>query len=253
MVNNLSWTRWRILAGAGLFCLLSTTVILAVEEWKSGIVWKKPEVVTPGTNGGPPSDAIVLFDGTNLDAWTGVKDWKLVDGYGISGSKITTKQAFGDCQLHLEFATPTKVEGEGQGRGNNGVYFMGAYELQILDSFNNETYYDGQCGAVYKQQPPLVNASRGPGEWQTYDIVFRAPRFNADGTLKSPAAITAFQNGVLIQNDFELKGGTFWHKPPEYTAHPERVPLTLYYHSNPVQFRNIWIRDLMPKAEAPQK
>jgi hypothetical protein len=230
-------------------CLVGACLVLVADEWKSGIEWKKPEIVTPGAQGGAPSDAIVLFDGTNMDAWTGGEGWTLENGYGISGSRVTTRQAFGDCQLHLEFATPGKVEGEGQGRGNNGVFLMGHYELQILDSYENETYYDGQCGSIYKQHPPLVNASLPPGEWQTYDVVFTAPRFHADGTLKSPATITAFQNGVLIQNHFELLGGTFWDAPPSYKAHNVREPLTLYYHKNPVRFRNIWIRDLMPQAE----
>ncbi len=224
----------------------------AAEEWKSGIVWEKPKIVTPGDENTPPSDAIVLFDGKSLDAWNGVKNWDIKDGAATAGSAISTKQGFGDCQLHLEFATPSKVKGSGQGRGNNGVLIMGAYELQILDSYENETYYDGQCGSVYKQHPPLVNACRKPGEWQTYDIIFTAPRFEADGKLKSPARMTVLQNGVLVQNNFELTGATAWHKPPEYTAHPDRAPLTLAYHGDPVQFRNIWIRDLMPaKSDIP--
>jgi hypothetical protein len=166
---------------------------------------------------------------------------------------VATREKFGDCQLHLEFATPAEVKGEGQGRGNNGVYFMGHYELQILDSYDNKTYFDGQCGSVYKQHPPLVNACRKPGEWQTYDIIFTAPRFNDDGTLKSPASITALQNGVLIQNHFELQGGTFWDRAPGYSKHALREPLTLYYHRDPVRFRNIWIRDLLPKEESAGK
>ncbi|SFI34336.1 3-keto-disaccharide hydrolase [Planctomicrobium piriforme] len=239
----------RVTMGVGVFAIVAVSCVWAVEEWKSGIKWPEPPVVTPGTNGSPPSDAIVLFDGKNMDAWTGGEGWKLQDGYGIAGSKCTTKQAFGDCQLHLEFASPPEATGEGQGRGNNGVFLMGHYELQILDSYKNDTYFDGQCASVYKQNPPLVNACRPPGEWQSYDILFTAPRFNGDGTVKSPAAITVLQNGVVVQNHYELTGSTFWHLPPSYSAHPVREPLTLYYHNDPVRFRNIWIRDLMPKEE----
>ncbi len=217
------------------------------KEWTSGIKWLQPNVVDPGSPEKAPSDAIVLFDGTDLSAWNGGEKWTIENGYAIDGGNITSKQSFGDCQIHLEFATPEKVEGSGQGRGNSGLYFMGRYELQILDSYENDTYYDGQCGAIYKQSPPLVNASRKPGEWQTYDVVFTAPRFDADGALKSPAFITAFHNGVLIQNHFELQGGTFWDEPPHYTAHDERGPLSIQYHGNPVRFRNIWVRDLMDR------
>lgn len=230
----------------------------AFEEWKSGIVWEEPPVITPGKDAAfnaPPSDAIVLFDGKNMDAWNHGEKWTLQDGYGIAGSVVSTKQKFGDCQLHLEFATPEKVSGEGQGRGNNGVLIMGKYELQILDSFKNKTYFDGQCGSIYKQHPPLVNVCRGPGEWQSYDVVFTAPRFNTDGTLQSPARMTVLQNGTLIQNNFELLGATSWDAAPAYHAHGLRESLALAYHGNPVRFRNIWIRDLLPQgpAHAPAK
>jgi len=245
----LSWKRFYSRSvGSALICLAAATGVWGFEEYKSGKSWPTPVVVTPGSPGTAPADAIVLFDGTNLDAWDGVKNWELKDGYAVAGSYIKTKQKFADCQLHLEFATPEKLTGKGQERGNNGAYFMERYEVQILDSYENETYPDGQCGAIYKQSPPLVNACRKPGEWQTYDIIFKAPRFNEDGSLKSPATITAFQNGILIQDHFVLEGGTAWDKPPTYTRHPERVPFALYYHGNPVRFRNIWIRDLMPKA-----
>jgi hypothetical protein len=189
-----------------------------------------------------------LFDGQDLSAWEGVENWTFEEDYATVGSNIQTKQAFGDCQLHLEFATPATVEGEGQGRGNSGVYFMSQYEVQILDSHGNLTYYDGQCGAIYKQRPPLVNASRGPGEWQTYDILFTAPRFEASGQLKSPAFVTVMHNGVVVQNHYELQGATFFERPPSYEAHANRLPLHLQYHRNPVRFRNIWIRDLMPSG-----
>jgi hypothetical protein len=240
-------SRRSVMRGAGLVLLAASvsTGLAFVEEWKSGIEWPEPVVVTPGAGTAPPSDAIVLFDGTSLDAFDGVSDW-LVDGdVAIVGSTVTTKQKFGDCQLHLEFATPAEVSGDGQGRGNSGVYLMNRYEVQILDSYGNPTYFDGQCAAIYKQHPPLVNACRGPGEWQSYDIIFRAPKFHADGSVQSPAAVTILQNGVLVQNHFELLGGTFYDQPPEYSAHADREPILLQHHGNPVRFRNIWIRDLM--------
>jgi hypothetical protein len=216
--------------------------VYAQREWKSGVVWPQPKVVEPGPPGGPPSDAIVLFDGKSLAAWEGGEKWIIRDGCATSHEGgITTKQPFGDCQLHLEWAAPEKVEGSGQGRGNSGVYLMGKYEVQVLDSYNNDTYYDGQAAAVYKQHPPLVNACRKPGEWQSYDIVFTAPRFDDQGRLRSPAFVTVLHNGVLVQNHFELTGGTFWHQPPHYTAHPEKLPLHLQFHGNPVRFRNIWL------------
>jgi len=214
------------------------------DEYLSGIVWPEPPVITPGDHATAPSDAIVLFDGKNLDAWHNGDKWKIKDGVATAnGGGVHTKQSFGDCQLHIEFATPEKVEGNGQGRGNSGVYIMGRYEVQILDSFQNTTYFDGQCGALYKQQPPMVNASRAPGQWQQYDIFFTAPRFHTDGSLKQPAYITVVHNGVLIHNHVELSGGTSWSEPPRYSAHPEKEPLHLQFHGNPVRFRNIWIRE----------
>ena len=240
-------TAW---AATLVICSLSTALAYYAQEWKSGIDWPEPVVVTPGMGAAPPSDAIVLFDGTNLDHWTGVENWTIADGVGTAGSSITSRDRFGDCQLHLEFATPEKVEGTGQGRGNSGIYLMKRYEVQILDSYENQTYFDGQCAAIYKQRPPLVNACRPPGEWQTYDIIFRAPRFNEDGSVAIPAAVTVLQNGVLVQDHFELQGGTFWDEPPHYTKHSEREPLQLQYHGNPVRFRNIWIRDLQPGTAA---
>ena len=181
-----------------------------------------------------------------MSAWKNADKWKVKDGYVEVGKRtISTKQSFGDCQLHLEFASPEKVKGRGQGRGNSGVYLMGKYEVQILDSYENKTYPDGQCGAVYKQQPPTVNACRGPGRWQTYDILFTAPRFNEDGSVKSKAYVTVLHNGVMIHNHLELKGGTFWDEPAHYESHPEKLPLNLQNHRNPVRFRNIWIRETM--------
>jgi hypothetical protein len=234
------------------FCFVSigflTAMTFAAQEWKSGVDWGEPTIITPGEETVPPSDAIVLFAGGGLDAWDNVKNWTFEDDYGVVGSTVHTKQKFGDCQLHLEFATPEEVKGSGQGRGNSGVYLMGRYEVQILDSYENTTYYDGQCAAIYKQHPPLVNACRKPGEWQTYDIIFTAPRFHADGSLKSHAYVTVLQNGVLVQNHYQLQGPTDYINPPRYQAHPPREPISLQFHGNPTRFRNIWIRDLMADA-----
>ena len=216
-------------------------------------VWQpEPRVVTPGkTSQDAPSDAMVLFNGKDLSQWQsangGEAKWLLKDDYmqvvprsGI----IQTKKAFGDCQLHIEWRTPDTVRGEGQGRGNSGIFLMGLYELQVLDNYHNRTYSNGQAGGIYKQSMPLVNVCRPPGEWQTYDVIFTAPRFNNDSTLKSPARITVFQNGVLVQNNFALWGGTEYIGIPVYKMHAEKLPLTLQDHGNPVRYRNIWIREL---------
>lgn len=217
------------------------------DEYLSGIVWPEPPVVTPAEPGQPPSDAIVLFDGKDLSAWQNGDKWIIQDGYAtVKDTDITTKQEFGDCQLHIEWATPEKVRGSGQGRGNSGVFLMNRYELQILDSFDNKTYFDGQAGAIYKQQPPMVNASRGPGEWQTYDITFTAPRFDKDGSLLHPAVMTVFHNGVCIQNNTALQGATSFTEPPRYRPHSPKGPIRLQNHGDPVRFRNIWIRELKP-------
>jgi hypothetical protein len=207
---------------------------------------------TPDKPGQPPSDAIVLFNGKDLSQWTAMNGtptrWIVRDGYMecASGSGyIRTSQNFGDCQLHLEWAAPTPAEGQGQGRGNSGVFFGGGrYEIQVLDSYQNITYADGSAGSVYIQYPPLVNASRPPGQWQSYDIIWTAPRFDAAGTLLSPARITAFHNGVLIQHDVELTGPTGWLQRAPYSPHPEKLPIALQDHGNPVRFRNIWVRPL---------
>ena len=219
-----------------------------IDEYKNGLIWEEPKVVETKPHQ-PPSDAIVLFDGKNMDQWKGGDKWKVKDGYVVAANKsIQTKQSFGDCQLHLEWATPEKVEGNGQGRGNSGVFLMGKYEVQILDSYKNKTYFDGQAAAIYKQWPPMVNASRKPGEWQTYDIIFTAPRFDEYGQLIKPAYLTVIQNGVVVQNHAELQGGTFYHQPPFYTAHEEKLPIELQFHKNPVKFRNIWIREISEVA-----
>lgn len=214
-------------------------------EYLPGIEWPEPPVVTPGAvTAAPPSDAIVLFDGKDLSAWRGAEKWKVEDGVAIVGSgMIETKQAFGDCQLHVEWSSPLPAKGKGQGRGNSGIYMMGLYEVQVLDSFQNETYFDGQAGAIYKQSPPMVNATLPPGKWNTYDIIFTAPRFAANGTLKSPAYMTVLHNGVLLHNHFELIGKTKWHAPASYKPHAEKLPIKLQDHGNPVRYRNIWVRE----------
>lgn len=231
-----------------LTILLATAAsgpLFAADEYKSGKVWPVPKVVEPGPVDGPPADAIVLFGGKDLSQWEGAEQWRIEDGAAIvGGNDIKTKQAFGDCQLHVEWAAPSEVSGSGQGRGNSGVYLQGLYEIQVLDSHENETYADGQAGALYKQAPPLVNASRKPGEWQSYDIIFNAPRFDAEGKLLKPGYLTVLHNGVLIQNHTEIEGTTAWDQAPQYTAHPAKLPLLLQHHRNPVKFRNIWVREL---------
>ncbi|MBI1346171.1 DUF1080 domain-containing protein [bacterium] len=228
-----------------LFVSLSVGSLAVSKEWVSGIVWPEPKVIEPGTNGSPPSDAIVLFDGQDLSQWKGGEQWTVENGYAISkGGGISTNENFGDCQLHVEWATPDVVSGSGQGRGNSGVYLMGKYEVQVLDSYQNPTYFDGQAGSLYKTKPPLVNASRKPGEWQSYDIVFHGPRFDEHGQLLRPGYVTVLHNGVLIQDHTELLGSTAWDTPPTYQAHPERLPISLQFHGNPVRFRNIWLREI---------
>jgi len=218
----------------------------------------QPAVVTPATAstqerpGQPPSDATVLFDGKDLSRWSSMDGtptkWITRDGYMecVKGSGyIRTLQNFGDCQLHVEWATPVPPHGEGQGRGNSGVFFgLDRYEIQVLDSYDNKTYADGSAGAVYGQYPPLVNVCLPPGQWQTYDLVWTAPRFDAEGKLLSPARETVFQNGVLIQNNVKLTGPTSWLERAPYQAHPEKQPISLQDHGNPVRFRNVWVREL---------
>jgi hypothetical protein len=197
-----------------------------------------------------PSDAIVLFDGTDLSKWTGPGDqarWKVENGYmevAPKSGSIRTRDKFADFQLHLEFATPAKVEGNSQGRGNSGILFNGIYEVQVLDSWNNPTYPDGQAGALYGQWPPLVNAVRRPGEWQSYDIVFEAPRFDGPRLIK-PASMTVFLNGVLLHNRRELMGATVHRALPNYAPQPAEDSLVLQDHQQPVRYRNIWIRRLV--------
>ena len=216
------------------------------QEYKSGVKWQEPPLVTPGeTAADPPSDATILFAGTDLSAFENAGSWKVEHGVATVGKKsIRTKEAFGDCQIHVEFKTPTPPKGNGQGRGNSGIYIMGRYEVQVLDSYENETYYDGQAAALYKQSPPLVNASRPPGQWQTYDIIFERPHFDENGSLVKPAYATVLHNGVAVQVHQELRGNTSFNKRSRYDAHPDRLPISIQNHNNPVQFRNIWVRDL---------
>jgi len=222
-----------------------------------------PPVVTPGANNAaPPSDAIVLFDGKNLDEWVFAKDkspakWAVADGIltvskAPGSGNIETKQTFKDYQLHVEWRIPENITGSGQARGNSGVFLASTgpgdagYELQVLDSYNNKTYVNGQAGSIYKQGIPLVNPNRKPGEWQSYDVVWTAPRFNDDGSLKTPAYVTVLFNGVLVQNHFELKGETLYIGKPFYKKY-DRAPIKLQAHgdhSEPISFRNIWVRKL---------
>ena len=217
-------------------------------------VWEPvPKKIDPGkTNADPPSDAIVLFDGSNLNMWESMKDggfpkWEVKDGAftvvkGTGG--IQTKQAFGDMQLHVEWSAPDEIVGEGQGRGNSGIFLMGKYEVQVLDSYESKTYSNGQAASIYKQSIPLVNAMRGPEEWQTYDIIFKAPRFDKNGILTSPATVTVLHNGVVVQNHYTIKGPTEYIGIPQYKAHEDKLPISLQDHGNPVSFRNIWVREL---------
>ncbi len=241
-----------LVAAVAVVCTANATLAL-LQEYKSGVVWPEPKVVAAGAvPGAPPADAVVLFDGKDLAQWKNGENWEVKDGYAITRkSGISTKEAFGDCQLHVEFATPAKVKGNGQGRGNSGIYLMERYEVQVLDSVDNPTYFDGQCGAIYKQSPPMVNVSRKPGEWQTYDIVFEAPAFGDDGKVTKPAYITVLHNGVLIHNHFELKGSTNFDRPAAYVKHAARMPISLQFHGDETMFRNIWVREFAQLVGVP--
>jgi hypothetical protein len=243
----------RILLGVGL--LAAVTSVSAQKQW--GIHDPNrpmPPIVNPGPSGPPfsaPADAVVLFDGTDLSQWVGSKGraagWKVKDGYmevvPKSGS-IRTVKGFGDCQLHVEWMAPLPVSGESQERGNSGVFLMGLYEIQVLDCHDNVTYADGMTASIYGQYPPVVNACRPPGEWQSYDIIFRRPRFESGGQLQAPARLTVFHNGILVHECAEPTGPTGHKVRPPYKKHADRLPLMLQDHSNPVRFRNIWVREL---------
>ncbi|MBS1920656.1 MAG: DUF1080 domain-containing protein [Bacteroidetes bacterium] len=246
-----------------LFALTAVINSFAQGDPKATEVWSPvPTIVTPGKIcGEAPSDALILFDGKNLDQWESVNDttqaagWKVTKGIltvDKTKGNIQTKKKFMDYQLHLEYRIPKDITGSGQERGNSGVFLASTgpgdagYEIQVLDNYKNETYVNGQAASVYKQYPPLVNACKKPGKWQAYDIVWTAPRFNEDGSLKSPAHVTVFHNGVLVQNNVELKGPTLYIGKPSYKAHGAS-PIKLQAHgdkSEPLSFRNIWVREL---------
>ena len=237
-----------ILAAVAGAALAAVVTAFAQQEYKSGIVWPEPKLVAPGEKpSDPPSDAVVLFDGKDLSKWTNGDKWKVEDGYAVvQKSDIGTKDSFGpDYQLHVEFATPEKVTGSGQGRGNSGVFLANRYEVQVLDSIDNKTYFDGQCAAIYKQSPPMVNASKKPGEWQTYDIIFTSPRFGESSKPEKPGYVTVIHNGLVVHNHFELQGNTNYDRPAAYVKHPEKQPIRIQNHGNPVKYRNIWLREIV--------
>lgn len=230
-------------------------LLIAAVGWIQAADPKKedpqPSIVDAGPVGGPPSDAIVLFDGKDLSKFRGEKKtepgWRVENGVMESTPPggIFSKEEFGDCQVHVEFSTPSNVKGDGQGRGNSGVYLMGRYEIQVLDNYNNKTYPNGQCGALYGFFPPLVNACRKPGEWQAYDIIFRTPKKSADGRIQ-PGSFTVLHNGVLIQDHVPVQGDGTTASPLRGFA--EKGPLYLQDHGNPVRFRNVWVRRLEPRS-----
>ncbi|MEQ1473496.1 MAG: DUF1080 domain-containing protein [Candidatus Acidiferrum sp.] len=240
-----------------ILCAAASTSLAQTEtKWKAHDRNRPaPAAVDPGAPGAEnsagraPADAIVLFDGKDLSKWAhkdgSAAKWKVADGYFEVAPKthdIFTRQAFGDMQLHVEFAEPAPPVGEDQDRGNSGIILMGLYEIQVLDSYQSKTYPDGQAGAVYGQYPPLVNASRPPGQWQMYDVVFHAPRFDDTGKLLRPANVTVLHNGVLVQDHVEIHGPTATGEP--YKAHAAKLPFQLQDHNHPVRYRNIWVREL---------
>lgn len=235
-------------------CLISFSIIRAqgndpklTEQWNP-----VPKIITPGSmSTDAPSDAIVLFNGKNGSAWQKRNgknfDWKIDSGFMMvkpGTGNIQTIQDFGSCQLHIEWRAPNSVKGEGQGRGNSGIFLMGRYEVQVLDNYNNKTYSNGQAASIYKQRMPLVNACRPPGEWQCYDLIFTAPQFNTDSTVKSAARVTIMHNGVLVQNNIEIWGSTTFIGISKYEMHNNKEPIILQDHGNFVSYRNIWIREL---------
>src|SRR6202140_1377350 len=252
--------RWLQIARTGLLLAATSQMRYAQVDsrWKIHDTDRPlPPVIDAGTPstqdlpGRPPSDAVVLFDGKDLSKWAhkdgSAAKWKVENVYFEVVPKtgyIYTREPFGDCQLHVEFAEPFPAKGESQDRGNSGVFLQGLYETQVLDSYQSKTYAEGQAGAIYGQYPPLVNASRPPGQWQTYDIVFHGPRFAKAGKILRPARETVFHNGVLVQDNVELSGPTAHGKRPPYEPQPEKLPLALQDHNHPVRYRNIWIREV---------
>jgi len=240
------------------------TPFLPGDQWRvHDVARPHPRVITPPTPstedepGRPPSDAVVLFDGTDLSNWlaqgrgadrgkTVPAEWKVEHGYievAPGTGSIFSREAFGDCQIHIEWATPAEVQGDSQGRGNSGVLIMSLYEIQVLDSYENVTYADGQAASIYGQYPPLVNACREPGQWQTYDIVFEAPQFDGDKLVK-PAYVTVFHNGIVVHNRKEMLGPMRHKVLTSYSPHEPQRPLMLQAHGNPIRYRNIWVRPL---------
>jgi hypothetical protein len=260
-MKSIVWLSVLVMVSFGLVALASSKGSGQSRGQKASEKWEihdlnrpLPPVVNPGSAGPPapaPSDAVILFDGKDLSQWEvadgGPARWKVkkrhMEVVAKTGS-IRTKKGFGDCQLHIEWAAPAVVSGEGQGRGNSGVFLMDIYEVQVLDCYNNKTYADGMAAAIYGQYPPLVNACRKPGEWQTYDIIFHRPRFDGEGKVTNPARMTVFHNGLLVQDNVELSGPTAHKARPPYKVHPDKLPLSLQDHGNPVRYRNIWIREL---------
>jgi len=248
---------FRSLTAVLLISLVQLSTAQAPMKWKIHDPNRPlPPIIDPGTAstqetpGRTPSDAVVLFDGKDLSRWAD-KDgkpakWKVENGYAevvAQSGYIYTRDSFGDCQLHVEFAEPSPGVGESQERGNSGVFLMGQYETQVLDSYQNKTYADGQAAAEYGQYPPLVNAARPPAQWQTYDIIFHRPHFK-DGKVTQPARVTVLHNGVLVQDNVELTGPTAHGERPPYKPGPDKLPLALQDHGDPVRYRNIWIREL---------
>lgn len=248
--------------------LLSTSIIITTSFAQQGdpkateFYSPVPKIITPGkASSDAPSDAIILFGGKNLNEWVSTNDtakpatWTVANNYMTVNKKagnIQTKRSFTDYQLHIEWRIPANITGEGQARGNSGIFLASTgpgdagYEIQVLDGYNNKTYVNGQTGSIYKQAIPLANACKKPGEWQVYDIIWTAPRFNEDGTIKTAARVTAFHNGVLVQNNYELKGETAYIGAPVYKKHGP-APIKLQAHgdkSKPISFRNIWVREL---------
>jgi hypothetical protein len=259
----------RILAATGILTFLAAVALSQSTSEQAARRWKihdrnrpHPTVINPGecstpeNPGRPPSDALVLFNGKDLSQWEaadqGPAKWKVGDGYfevAPGTGDMHTRQGFGDCQLHVEWATPDPPHGQDQDRGNSGVFLHSLYEVQVLDSYNNVTYADGQAAGIYGQYPPLVNACRPPGQWQTYDIVFHGPRFDSAGKLRRPATTTVIHNGVLVQDHVTILGPTAHGQRPPYQVTPEKLPLKLQDHDHPVRYRNIWIRELAEATE----